>query len=129
MTPELIEQWAAALESGKYKQGRAELRSCDDEFCCLGVLCDIIAPEGWKPLALASARYDYAHPSAPEDHRTSIPPAVLLDQIGLTRNQAYILAGVNDRGVPFTLIAEALRDGSWQRPDAFVPPVAVAVPS
>lgn len=38
---ELIKQWVEALRSGKYKQGRKALRNRNDEFCCLGVLCDI----------------------------------------------------------------------------------------
>lgn len=37
----LVRQWVDALRSGKYKQGRSALRNVDNEFCCLGVLCDI----------------------------------------------------------------------------------------
>lgn len=46
MDPEIKAKWVAALRSGKYKQGRGRLRS-GDEFCCLGVLCDIVYPQGW----------------------------------------------------------------------------------
>lgn len=35
------EKWVAALESGEYKQGREKLHSSNDEFCCLGVACDL----------------------------------------------------------------------------------------
>jgi hypothetical protein len=41
---ELKERWIEALESGKYKQGRINLKfEYDDyfEYCCLGVLCEI----------------------------------------------------------------------------------------
>lgn len=38
---ELVKKWVEALRSGKYKQGRSALRNRDNEFCCLGVLCDI----------------------------------------------------------------------------------------
>lgn len=38
---ELVKQWVEALRSGKYKQGRKALKNRDNEFCCLGVLCDI----------------------------------------------------------------------------------------
>lgn len=41
MNPEVKQMWLDALRSGEYKQGRGELRTADDEFCCLGVLCDI----------------------------------------------------------------------------------------
>lgn len=39
--------WLAALRSGEYKQGRKALRTDRGGFCCLGVLCDVIAPDGW----------------------------------------------------------------------------------
>ena len=43
----LVQEWIEALRSKKYKQGRSCLRY-KDEFCCLGVLCDIVYPEGWS---------------------------------------------------------------------------------
>ena len=33
--------WVDALRSGEYKQGTFQLRNQEDEFCCLGVLCEI----------------------------------------------------------------------------------------
>lgn len=33
-------QWVKALRSGKYKQGRGQLKD-GNTFCCLGVLCDL----------------------------------------------------------------------------------------
>lgn len=41
LKPEAKEAWIKALRSGNYKQGRAILRTLDNEFCCLGVFCDI----------------------------------------------------------------------------------------
>jgi hypothetical protein len=38
-------QWIAALRGGKYRQGRRLLRS-DDQYCCLGVLGDLMVPKG-----------------------------------------------------------------------------------
>lgn len=36
-------KWAKALESGKYQQGTGRLHNVNkDQFCCLGVLCDIV---------------------------------------------------------------------------------------
>ena len=37
--------WVEALRSGKYKQGQGVLRSADDHYCCLGVLCDLAGVE------------------------------------------------------------------------------------
>jgi hypothetical protein len=39
-------RWVTALRSGEYKQGRGALRSKDDRFCCLDVLCDLAAQDG-----------------------------------------------------------------------------------
>jgi|LakMenE01Jun11ns_1017448.scaffolds.fasta_scaffold9958319_2 hypothetical protein len=41
MKKEIANIWIKALKSGKYKQGRGTLRTDDDKFCCLGVLCDL----------------------------------------------------------------------------------------
>lgn len=40
MDPEVKTKWLEALRSGKYKQGTARLNK-GDEYCCVGVLCDI----------------------------------------------------------------------------------------
>jgi hypothetical protein len=48
MKPEVKTKWVEALRSGKYKQAEGVLRDEDGSMCCLGVLCDILAPEGWK---------------------------------------------------------------------------------
>ena len=42
---EVLELWVKALESGEYKQGH-QLLNKDNEFCCLGVLCDLAAKDG-----------------------------------------------------------------------------------
>jgi hypothetical protein len=42
-------KWLEALRSGKYKQGRQGLRKVDS-FCCLGVLCDLLNPNGWRQI-------------------------------------------------------------------------------
>src|SRR5437868_3244044 len=36
-----IRAWVKALRSGRYKQGRCKLRSTDNTYCCLGVLCQV----------------------------------------------------------------------------------------
>lgn len=53
MKEDIKNQWIEALRSGKYKQGPTYLRQRGrenepDRFCCLGVLCDILRPEGWE---------------------------------------------------------------------------------
>lgn len=68
MDAKLKEDWVKALRSGGYRQGIGKLRS-GDEFCCLGVLCQIagveISPDGmgaglsgYKPLAKLIGKED-----------------------------------------------------------------------
>lgn len=45
MNKEIKLKWIEALRSGNYKQGRGQLRNHRNEYCCLGVLCDIHAQE------------------------------------------------------------------------------------
>lgn len=41
MNEKIKKKWVDALRSGKYKQGREQLRD-GDKFCCLGVLCEVL---------------------------------------------------------------------------------------
>lgn len=43
MNPEIKALWVAALRSGEYKQCRDRLRTEENTFCCLGVLCNLHA--------------------------------------------------------------------------------------
>lgn len=53
ITQEIVDQqrknlaeWVAELRSGKYGQAKDYLRE-GDKYCCLGVLCNMVNPEGW----------------------------------------------------------------------------------
>lgn len=48
MKTEWKKKWLKALRSGEYKQGKNYLRK-GDEFCCIGVLCDITGVHEWEP--------------------------------------------------------------------------------
>jgi hypothetical protein len=45
MNKRVKELWVKALRSGEYKQGTGHLRDKNNNFCCLGVLCNIHAQE------------------------------------------------------------------------------------
>jgi len=45
MNKKVKDLWVKALRSGDYKQGRGHLRDRNNNFCCLGVLCNIHAQE------------------------------------------------------------------------------------
>lgn len=90
MTPELKAQWVAALRSEKYKQGIGLLRNRHDEYCCLGVLCELAG------LATSrTAKDDWIFEAS-----TKLAPADLLD-VEIQRE----LAEHNDEEVPFGQIA------------------------
>ena len=49
MKKEIAEKWVQALRSGEYKQGSYVLHNTsNNNYCCLGVLCDIYQKEGNK---------------------------------------------------------------------------------
>jgi len=45
MNKEIKERWLSALRSGEYAQGCGALKD-SNEFCCLGVLCDLYIKDG-----------------------------------------------------------------------------------
>lgn len=46
MNKEIADKWIAALKSGEYKQTKSVLNRDNNEFCCLGVLCELAIKEG-----------------------------------------------------------------------------------
>ena len=50
MNPEIKAQWLAALRSGEYQQTNGALRREQPDgsvgYCCLGVLCEVLAKDG-----------------------------------------------------------------------------------
>ena len=94
MTPELRRKWVEALESGKYKQGNANLLKYgfDSEtgktdfeaprYCCLGVLCDVLG----KNTRNASDGDELLSDET-------------LKEVGLTQKQQSKLSSMNDGSV------------------------------
>lgn len=56
---EIKTKWLEALRSDKYEQGRSSLCNKDGRttYCCLGVLCDLIDPNGWQNSNLGSIHW------------------------------------------------------------------------
>ncbi len=61
MKPEIKQKWIEELRSGNYKQGKGCLKT-GEQYCCLGVLCDIYRKETGQGEWLSSndkwTRYD-----------------------------------------------------------------------
>lgn len=105
-------KWAEALRSGKYKQGRNTLRY-SDEFCCLGVACDIAIENG---VALTVAQDEYGEWTY-GGKADVLPPSVQEWLCLRTANAApkgeiegehESLAGYNDGGGTFEEIAAVI---------------------
>lgn len=90
MNPEVKAKWVAALKSRKYQQGQTFLRM-GDQYCCLGVLCDLFQKEHaetveWEK-AINSEHFSeistFQLAGVPDQNRY-MPPMDVLEWAGLT---------------------------------------------
>ena len=103
--------WLASLRSGEFEQAKGFLRvkgsekdGSNDEFCCLGLFCEILAPERWCNVEHAAAgdsvlytttdydEYNGEFPSTAEGE----PEGDMYDMMGLDCDSCAILMGMND---------------------------------
>ena len=54
MNSEVKGQWTTALRSGEYEQGNGVLRTIDNTYCCLGVLCELAVKANVIPVPVIS---------------------------------------------------------------------------
>jgi hypothetical protein len=114
MNPEIKKLWLEALRSDSYKQGLGNLRNEKDQFCCLGVLCDLHNEEmwgdRWKILPadkFGIVYYEYAE-------RYDLPPEEVCRWAGLPNANPEIhedgkpLAILNDEGWTFEQLADLI---------------------
>ncbi len=109
MKKEWADKWVAALRSGEYKQGTRVLRSAQDEFCCLGVLCDLVGKEEWEegPTGIAHS-YRWG-----EDKDVSLLPLAVQKEAEVRSVFGELpyhdsLAKLNDLGASFDKIADVI---------------------
>lgn len=116
MDAAIKDAWVEDLRSGKYKQGRKQLHNAQDEFCCLGVLCEIAVKNGVIPEpVLDHDAYRYAQ------DRTAVLPNEVQEWAGLENSlpfepvplpydeELYMdLASLNDGGMSFKQIADVI---------------------
>lgn len=101
MNAELKTKWLEALRSGKYKQGRGRLRQ-GDEFCCLGVLCDISGLGEWIG-EVETKGYSFK-----EDIRYGTLPRHMVPELSCKTSNS--LTGMNDSGKSFAEIADYIEE-------------------
>lgn len=108
MKEKIKQLWLTALRSGKYKQGKSQLKDAQGNFCCLGVLCDLhrkaTKKKGWRVFKRTNF-YGCEY--------TGLPNKVL-DWSGITERSPYSftaeksLADLNDNGKTFLEIADII---------------------
>jgi hypothetical protein len=100
-------KWVEALRSGKYKQGFYDLRDVYDNFCCLGILCEIAGEE--KYLDEDNNFWIYG---PKEENNTAGATDFAKDFVGLIDGLGHfesgVLSSMNDNGVPFDQIADVI---------------------
>jgi hypothetical protein len=112
MKQNIKEQWVKALRSGKYSQGRIYLRSSSNQYCCLGVLCDLYQqahPEKSHWIIDRSTCYAFRYQQEGDvwadaylwNQRSTSLDSNLQDWAGLTREQHGQLITMNDRFINF----------------------------
>ena len=112
MHQEVKQQWVTALRSGEYAQGYGHLRK-DDEYCCLGVLCDLAVKAAVTHGRQIGDTFQYG--AFGQEQRYYLPadvrdwaelefrnPTVWRDG-----NRVY-LAELNDKRTPFSEIADLI---------------------
>lgn len=109
MNPIIKQRWVDALRSGNYAQGTGFLRQEGDglpvdKWCCLGVLCDLGAQDGyghWQDTGIVGTYVDGL-----EHKAETMPTALILEWADLSQKSADGLANLNDCGETFASIAE-----------------------
>jgi hypothetical protein len=108
MNKDLKDKWIKALRSGNYKQGNRQLRSNNNEYCSLGVLCDVGDLGEWKNDRNGEKRFKFAATGVA--CLMAIPDAVL-HIIGLNCVTACELMSMNDtEGKSFDQIADYIEE-------------------
>ena len=92
--------WLKALKSGEYKQGKKALKNPNNEFCCLGVLCDVKGE---------SVAVNW------EDDGAMTPNFGFYDNIGMCIGYGLktALVEMNDEGKSFEEIADYIEE-NWK---------------
>lgn len=108
---EIITEWTRRLRSGEYKQGRGALHF-EDEFCCLGVLCEVAVEQKVinKPTnGLLDDRVQYY------DGESEVLPIAVRNWVGAKNcvcsygpPPSDCLTDANDRGKSFSEIADII---------------------
>jgi hypothetical protein len=129
MRADIKQKWISKLLSGDYAQGRSALRiryhdGKPDQYCCLGVLCELAVEEGVIPtpkepgLPIESGgiytNFRYGIPGADTSSESYLPRAVSewasISGEGWIEARSAALASLNDNGTTFAEIAALVEE-------------------
>lgn len=98
-------RWVDKLRNGGYTQGRRRLRDELDQYCCLGVLCDIEKDGEWVDGEVeGTIVWRYSMPGSQDE--TAILPRPLMQKHVFADRDVSHLCWMNDRGDTFEQIAD-----------------------
>jgi hypothetical protein len=104
MKPDVKQAWLTALRSGDYQQGQGYLRQ-GDQYCCLGVLCDLygkaVGPE-WHE--------EEGDVHSMHGEETTLPFNVQ-EWAGVDDPSPLDLVAMNDNGSTFEELANIIEEG------------------
>ena len=113
MNKEIKDTWITALRSGMYQRTEGNLRRGENEYCCLGVLCDLYSPDSWQRRATDTSWdelvYTYVFVVG-ESKQDEMPQTEVLTWANLEYSDARALADMNDSGKDFATIAQWIED-------------------
>lgn len=116
-------KWVEALRSGKYQQGRGWLQDRENNFCCLGVLTDIVNKElnigFWEPgFRITGTPLMVFHPQGNEAGYAVLPPKVQQitelnssnPEVEHATDGVHSIAYFNDNKLDFKSIADLIEE-------------------
>lgn len=126
MNPIVKSAWIEALRSGEYSQGRRALHISTgerntEEFCCLGVLCDLAYQAGVVSRYFNPEAFHYSYGFGPSSNSAELPEQVMrwaglenadpiVESPLWTTTPGETLAYLNDSGLSFAVIANIIED-------------------
>ncbi len=109
MKEAVIQDWVAALRSGRYKQCFGYLHS-DSGYDALGVLCDLYDPDSWiVNTTNAKGETIYECRAAENDGSTFTLPFVVERWSGVDEHMQHKMIELSDKHrMPFTALANII---------------------
>lgn len=112
MKKEIANLWVGALRSGNYKPGKYFLRSIDNLFCPLGVLCELAVQQKGVNRELDKESFMY------EGNRAAVPERVMIwsglrNPNGFTPQVNKSISTMADNGASFEEIAKLI-EKNWE---------------